>query len=163
MFAAIGDGTYKLFLVLHLLAVIIGAGAAFTVPLLGSLVRRADTRSQAAIHEAQAAAARMVVAPALLLAGLFGVVLVLSSEGAIGFGDAWISAAFGLWVVALALVAGVVAPGEMRLTRLHRRAAGGEDTTSQIEAVRRLLSPAQGLTHLVLVVLVILMVWQPGR
>lgn len=163
MFAAIGDGTYKLFLFLHLLAVIVGVGAAVVLPIIAARSRRLDPASRADSFEAYAETARVVVPPALLLGGLFGIVLILLSDDVYSFSEGWVSSAFALWIVALGLTAAVLVPAELRLSKLHRREAAGEAVADQIAAVRKRLGPIQGIVHLALVLLVVVMVWQPGH
>lgn len=163
--AAVGDTSYDIVNVLHLLTAIVGAGALFAVPVFGVMMARSSDQSGADTYAALAAVSRTLIAPALLLSGVFGGALVGMSDDVWEFSQTWLAIAGPLWIVLVALVWFVVAPAQMAIARLTREIAAGGDRASlgsEIESMGARVGMATGLTHLGLVVMVYLMAFQPG-
>lgn len=149
VFAAVGDAAYNVTLLLHFAAVICAFAPAFVHPTVTrALQGRSDTGARAAL-EAMARSGYRIYAPALVLAGLLGVGLVLQSGDAYSLADAWISAAFLVWFVMIGILVGLLVPAEKRLATGDPGAA-------------RLVGAFGGALHLLLVVMLVLMVWKPG-
>jgi hypothetical protein len=131
------DGTlYKIFLILHILAAIGAFGPLFVYT---SLMRTASTSEMARIHM------RMAF-PALVALFVFGTGLVGLSDGAYGFGQAWVIVSLLIWLVLLAVSWFLVFP------------ALRDDS----EPARGRLAAGIGVTHLGMVVALALMVFKPG-
>lgn len=147
--ASIGDFAYNFTLLLHLLAVICAFAPAFVVPvLMRGPEGRSDTGARAALGALVGNEYR-IYAPALVLAGLLGVGLVLQSGGAFSLADAWISAAFVVWFLMIGVLVGLLVPAEKRVAAGDAGAAG-------------LVRAFGGGIHLLLVVMLVLMIWKPG-
>lgn len=149
MYGAIGDGLYNFFYLLHMLAVIVGTGAAFLVPVLSVTARKTDNRAaQAVIYTTS----RRVVGPSLFVAGIFGSGLVGLSDDVYDFSQGWLSAAFAIWIVMLAVCGGALWPVERRL-------AGGQNTPSESAELHKRASMFYGILHLSITVMLIVMIW----
>ena len=142
---------YKVMLVLHLLAVVVGFAPAWLTPLLVRLTANGDT---AAADGLETSILRFSL-PGIALAGLLGFGLAGMSK----FGDAaeplykmsqpWLSTAILLWLILLAVIAFVARPAI--------KAFRGGDAKA-----RGMIMMSTGITHLILVVMIVLMVWKPG-
>lgn len=155
---------YKIILLLHVAAAIVGFGGFVA---LG--------RMHAQSYRATAAEARTLLASArsgfnVPMYGLYavfalGIVLVSVSDGGISFGAPWISASFVVWFLAVGALHGMVRPA---VTALAERAAALSDGTTlegdaEADAAARKVAMGEGITHLLLTVALILMIWQPGN
>ncbi|MCU0260775.1 MAG: hypothetical protein MUE78_07130 [Ilumatobacteraceae bacterium] len=87
---------------------------------------------------------------ALVLVGLFGIALVLLSDDAIGLGDPWVTASLTVWLIMNGVLHAVLLPAE-------RSVAGGDASAGRIAAA------AGAAVDVLLVVMLYLMIWQPGR
>lgn len=154
---------YNIILLLHVIAAIVGFGGFIG---LG--------RMHAQAYRAKAADARVLLAsarsgfnvPMYALYAVFalGIVLVSVSDGDIGFGEPWISASFVVWFLAVGALHGLVRPS---VTVLAERAAALGDATAlegdaEADGAARKVAAGEGVTHLLLAVALILMIWQPG-
>jgi hypothetical protein len=93
----------------------------------------------------------LVHGPALIAAGIFGILLVVISEDAIQFSDTWISIAFVLWFLLLGVLFLGLVPAE-------RRAAEPSETPGADARA----SMFGGMIHVLLFLQLIVMIWQPG-
>ena len=123
-------------LMLHVLSAVVAFGPLFLYPPL----RRAGATAQIAkLH-------LFMVIPALVAMWVFGMGLVGMSEGFIEMGDGWIGGAMLVWVIALAVSVGLIRPA----------------LTDDSDGATAKLSAGVGVTHLMLVIGLYLMVFQPG-
>jgi len=147
LLAAIDSFGYNLFLLLHLIFVVVAFAPAFVWPVLNR-VRRSDANSTAA------GAVGRIIDPmmhggSLVLAGLFGIIVVLLSDSVIEFSQTWISIAFVLWFLMLGLFFAGLIPSQ-------RQVVDGKP-----EGDTR-LAMCYGGMHLLLLLQIIVMVWKPG-
>ena len=139
---------FKFFLFLHVLSAV----AAFGPPLVLPLLARASTRAGAG---QSVLALQRVVTPGLVGLIVFGSAAVGTSPGDIyKMSQPWISVAFLLALIALALVWFVLVPAQRRVA----------EASSDHEASRlsRQAAGMAGVLHLILVVALVMMVWKPG-
>lgn len=139
---AVGGGLYNLVLLVHLLAVIVGAGMAFLSPLFVGKFRQHGGRDMVGMADATTGA---IVFPSLLIAGLAGGGLVALSDDQLDFGIRWLAIAGPLWLMSLGLALVAHPPRWFNVFNAapnYRRIAG------------------VGL-HIVLLLLMIDMVWKP--
>ncbi|HET6953463.1 MAG TPA: hypothetical protein VFI47_24005 [Acidimicrobiales bacterium] len=129
------DTGYRIFLLLHILAVVV----AFA-PAVLSVVPSSREGTLGVIERA----GRTVYAPALVLAGLFGILCIVTSDDVFSFGDTWVSLAFVVWIAMNGVFHGLVLAGQRQ---------GDEARVVNGQAVMTVL----------LVVMVYLMIWKPGR
>jgi hypothetical protein len=125
---------YKIFLLLHIASVVVAFAPAVIAVLPGGrdgLVGLLDR------------AGRQVYTPALILAGLFGIALIVTSDDAWEFSDTWISLAFVVWIA----MNGV----------FHGLALAGQRQGDEAKVVL-----GQQVMTVLLVVMLYLMIWKPG-
>ena len=127
---------YEILGLLHILAVIVAFGPLFLYP---TLQRAGQTPTIARMH-------LMMSLPALVLVWVFGMGLVGMSEDAIEMSETWVVLSLIGWVILMVVSWFLIRPG---LT----------DTSS---AARGRLSAGIGVTHLLLAVIIVLMIWKPG-
>ena len=93
--AAINDNWYNIVLLLHLLSVIIGTGAAFLAPVLLSQEQKETKLGTSPMSSLLGT----MMSPALLLGGVFGGALVGMSDDVYDFGQTWLAIGGGLWLL----------------------------------------------------------------
>jgi hypothetical protein len=130
--------TFEIFLVLHILSVVVAFAPAVVAVLPGGrdgafgLVDRAG---------------RQVYSPALILAGLFGIVCIVTSDvggtAVFEFSDTWVSLAFVVWIAMNGVFHALVLTGQKQ---------GDESKVTNGQAIMTVL----------LVVMLYLMVFKPG-
>lgn len=122
--------TFKIFLLLHVLSFIVAFAPTVVALLPGE-------------RTAAVAAARTVYAPALILTGLFGILLIVTSDDAFKFDQTWISLAFLVWIAMNGVFHAIVLPGK----RIG--------SSSSVDG-------GQAIMTALLVVQLYLMIWKPG-
>lgn len=143
MVAAVGDFTYNLIRLVHLLSVTIGAGVLLAEP---TLSRHAANTGGVPAREGLEKALRRIVFPALVVGGTAGGALIGLSDGVWSFSQTWLEIAGITWLICLALVIALHPPSYLQLFELkpNQRAV------------------ALGLLHLGLSLSLVLMVWKFG-
>ena len=175
-------------LTLHVLAAVFLIGPMAIAPMMGMrAIRRHDARG---VHEA-ARTTTLYTLLSLVVAGL-GFLLTAVGSDRWSFGDAWIVISTTLYVIALLLGIGVVAPGLTGAARLLDASttvpatplttptapdataetpepAGTDTATIDVEARRKVdaaygrVAASSGIVALLLLIIVILMVVRPFR
>ncbi|HET8619680.1 MAG TPA: hypothetical protein VFM27_12010 [Acidimicrobiales bacterium] len=131
--------TYKFFLLLHIASVVV----AFAPVIVGSVaLAPAGGRRRAAVPEL-GPTGRIVYAGGLILAGLFGILLIVTSDDVWEFSDTWISLAFLVWIAMNGVFHAMVFPA--------RRAARSDRAQLGI-----------AILNILLIVMLWLMIWKPG-
>ncbi|HKH03783.1 MAG TPA: hypothetical protein VKA65_01365 [Acidimicrobiales bacterium] len=97
------------------------------------------------------AAGRTIYAPALILTGLFGILLILLSDEVWEFSDLWVSLAFLLWIAMNGVFHGLILP-QLR----GRGTRGGGTTAIDLERATQILT-------VLFLIMLYLMIWKPGR
>lgn len=158
--ATIGSFGYNLFLLLHLLFVVVAFAPAFVWPILNRQ-RRTETVGASGVNDpsgstrsVSAEAVGRIIDPmmhggSLVLAGLFGIVVVLMSNDVFKFSQTWISIAFVLWFLMLGLFFAGLIPAQRQV-----RDGNPEGDTR--------IAMCYGGMHLLLLLQIIVMVWKPG-
>jgi uncharacterized membrane protein len=129
------SGGYQLLGVLHILAVIAAFGPLLVYP---SLRRAGDTAGLAKLH-------MRLSLPALTLVWIFGMGLVGTSEGFYDMSQTWIVLSLVGWVVLMAVSWFLIRPA----------------ITDTSEAAAKRFSAGIGVTHLLMIAILFLMVFQP--
>ena len=153
---------------LHILAVVIGIGGVTLNGVYGREAKNRQGPEGRAITEAVEYVSR-IAEYVIYLIPVFGILLVLSSDGVYEFSDTWIWLSIVLYVIAVGIAHGV----QMRNTRLMIAlmreleatppAGGGPPPqVAEIERRGRTLAMGGGSLHVILVALVTLMIWKPG-
>ena len=125
---------FKIFLFLHILSVVVAFAPAVIAVLPGGREGALGMMERAG---------RIVYAPALIVAGLFGILCVVTSDEVFEFDQTWISLAFVVWIVMNGVFHAMVLAGQRR---------GDESRVFNGQATMTVL----------LLIMVYLMVWKPG-
>ena len=162
--AAVGSAGYKIFVLLHIVAIIVAFSPAFVWPVLNRRRRIEGSEAAADVSDMQAmpvpatapveSAAAGVLSPtmhggSLLLAGIFGIALIGLSGKAWAFSQTWVSIAFVLWFLMLGVFFAGLVPAQ-RALREGKAAA------------EQRLAMFYGGMHLLLLLQIIDMIWKPG-
>lgn len=143
--AAIDSTGYKVMLLIHILAVVIGFAPAWLTPVLMRLTAAGD---KAAADGLETSILRFSL-PGIAVAGLLGFGLAGMSDKVYSLSQTWLSVSAVLWLILLAVIAFVARPAV--------KAFRDGD-----ESARKKVMMSTGITHLILVVTIFLMIWQPG-
>jgi uncharacterized membrane protein len=164
----VGTG-FKVLVFLHILCVIGGFGALGYNALYMNLAQRRTGGGTGAVIEVNrlvSGLAEMLVYAALL----FGIGAVSASHRRIGFGDAWIAAALGVYLADIAVLHAWIRPHQRSYAdvvgRLEAPADPAVSRESDVAALTKLekqVSVGWAVFNLLVVGAVYLMVFQPGR
>lgn len=149
----------------HILGVVVLAGGAGVGVATGIAMSRTDSvRSIATMSALAERSEHFVVLPGAILTLVTGTWLIADFES-FEIGETWLWLSYCLWVVAVGLGEGVLAPFHRRL---HQRAAAleaaGVERSAELEkaASARVGSLTGGVLTAVLLVFLYLMVFRPG-
>ncbi len=148
--AATTDTGYKLLLILHLLAVIVALAPAVAHPIMANQAKRLDHSARNALYGFMATNSQRVYGTGLVLAGVFGFGLVGMSSDEYSMSEGWLAAAVIIWIAMTGILHAALAPAERRL------GTGDSAAESRVQA-------AGGAITLLAVVMLYLMVFQPGH
>jgi uncharacterized membrane protein len=143
--AALNSTGYKIVLLIHVLAVIVGFAPLWLTPLLVRLTAAGD---KAAADGLEVSILRFSL-PGIGIAGFLGFALAGMSDKAYKMSQSWLSIAAVLWVVLLALLFTVARPAI--------KAFRDGDA-----AARSRIMIATGISHIILLVTLYLMIFKPG-
>ncbi len=164
------SGVYKVVLVLHLMAAIVGFGGLALNGFYGALAAARRNRDGAAIGVAVDKGYAFSEWP-IYAVPVLGIVLVLMSEDVFAFSQMWISLSLFLYIVAIGVLHGLHLPTVRRINRLLAEladvgpGAAGGGAPPQVAELDRLGARAGavgGVLNLLAVVIVVLMVFKPG-
>lgn len=162
------SGAYKLLLLAHLVVTIVGIGG---VVLNGLYARESMRRPGPAGRGASEAnfAVSEIAEKFIYLIPVFGILLVLVSDDAWGFGQTWIWVSMLLYVVAIGVSHGVAIPTHRQINALllEMESAGGSaggapPQVAQVEVLGKRAAVAGTTLHVITVALIALMIWKPG-
>lgn len=145
VFAAYNSTGYKIVLFIHVLAIIIGFAPLWLTPVLVRLTAAGD---KAAADGLDVSILRFSL-PGIGLAGILGFGLAGMSDKYFSLSQTWLSISAVLWVVLMAVLIFVARPA-IKAFRDGNAAARGR------------IMMATGISHLILVVTLYLMIFQPG-
>ena len=148
-----GSGAYNVFKTLHVLAAVVGVGGFIVAGVFAAQARKRTGSEAEAISAAHELAVTRVAEPALWLTFLLGFGVVgMHGDLNLDMSEPWIGASALLALIAILVIRFLVVPGTRQLAR------GGEGAAS----VRSRVAAATGVTHLLLVAVIVLMVFKPG-
>jgi uncharacterized membrane protein len=149
---------YKLVLLLHILAAIIGFGGMFIAGFYGIESRRLPGDEGLVVAQATLKVSGQVPTVAVCAVPILGILLILMSDDVWQFSQAWISLSFLLYFVLMGLATGLQVPTIRKLVAL--RAAGGNAT--QVEALGKRAAAVGAVVNVLWVITLALMVFKPG-
>ena len=175
LFAALGDTSYNVVLLLHILTAIVGFGAVFLNALYGRAAERRRGAEGLAIAEANYDVSHMATY-FIYAVPVFGILLVLMSDEYYTFSKGWITISFVLYIIGIGLSHGVLRPNVRKMQGLMRElvamgppaagsaSSGGRPSqVDEIERRGRMVGIVGAALNLLLIVLLYLMIWKPGR
>jgi uncharacterized membrane protein len=151
--------TYKALLAVHVLATIAAFGPLLVVTILGRVATKRPGEAGAELVSVAVNVNKRTSMPALVVAVVAGIGLVVKSEKIYTFEQGWISAAFTI-VILIALLSWFVL--QPALQRLQLVAASKESSQDELRSARARVAMSTGVIHLGMLALVVLMVWKPG-
>jgi hypothetical protein len=174
---------YQLVFLLHLGCVVIGFGSSFVYPLLSARTRAMwseDSKAAYAIDHAALQVSKVVTSPFIYAAAVFGLILAImgSMDSAtfyqgFKFSQGWISAAFVLFFAGLAVELGLHRPNLNAMDDLEEQLASGAvgagadggapKQVAELEERRPRVAMYGGILHVLWLLLMIDMIWKPGR
>ena len=167
-----GTTLYKIFFLLHLLTIIVGFGSSFVYPVLAAKTKDLDPKERFAVNHAAYSVSKYLTSYPLYAAGLFGVLLVPTSEEAWKFSQTWVSTAFLLYVLALLVAIFLHGPNLKAMDELGAKLAAGKVTPPKGEGppkeVKEMDERASragmygGMLHLFFFLLMLDMIFKPG-
>ncbi len=165
----VGTTPYKIVLVLHLIAVVVGFGTVTLNGVRGAEAKKRPGPGGLAIGES-GFRLNMLAQNFIYAVPVFGIGLVVMSDGAWTFGQAWISAALGLYIVGIAVSHAVLIPSEKRMNVLAAElvattpssAGGPPPQVVEMEGLEKKMAAAGTFLNVLVVVFLALMVFKPG-
>ena len=159
LLATIVSTPYKIVLVLHILAAIIGFGSVLLNGVYASEARKRPGPEGGAIADANYRVSFGIAMYVIYAIPVLGLALVGMSDKAWKFSQTWVWLALLLWFVLVGLVHGVHRPNVRQLDELVR---SGSTDVAEMERRSRLASTMGGVLSLIVVVTLVLMVFKPG-
>ena len=162
------ENLYDLVLVLHIASVVVGFGTVFLNGVYGAAIKNAKGPGALAIFDANYKVSK-VAQNVIYTVPIGGILLVLLSDGAIGFGETWVWLSMLLYVVGIGVSHGVLQPAVQRMHTLLEEveaagppAGGPPPQAAEMGVVGKRLAMAGTFLNLLLVVILVLMVFKPG-
>lgn len=113
LLAAVRDGAYNVMLVIHIAAVIVTFAPVILGPFQQAQLEASGGDQLVTQHAKSMKFFTSAVAMgSFVVVLLTGIGMIVSSDDAISFSDAWISVAFLLWIIIAGVISGVVGKGE---------------------------------------------------
>jgi uncharacterized membrane protein len=169
----VNGGLYKLLMVAHIMAAIIGFGALYLNGIYGAESKKRKGPDGLAVlqanHRVSSVGEWFVYA-----VPVFGALLVVTSDKVFKFSQTWIWLALALYVVGIGVSHGVMFPTVKRMEATMNEliamgpppaGAAGSGPPPQVavmEALGKRLAMGGAFLNVLLVVLVAIMVWKPG-
>jgi Predicted integral membrane protein (DUF2269) len=157
---------FSFWLILHILAVIIGLGASFAIPVLGAYAG-SHPEASLAIAEAGHQLETRVVIPVATVIPLFGTALIYTGHYDL-WKSTWLLVAIGLFIVTYFFAVTVQDPNSRRLIAAIKAMPPGPPPPEatgpppEIAAITQRLRVGGMFLSLMVVVIVVLMIWRPG-
>ena len=161
----VSSGLYRFVLLLHILTVVVGFGGIIVNAGMARAARQRGGAEGVAIGEASAAVTKQVSQNAFYAVPVFGILLVVLSDGTFGFEEPWVGAAIVLYLAAAAILVAVVRPSQRRANELAaglvaNRSAGSAG--GELEALDKKLAAFTGVFNLLFLAVLALMIFKPG-
>lgn len=171
----IGSTAYKIVFMLHMLSIIIGFGGVMLNGIYGAEAKKRKGPGGAAIGEANLAVTK-IAEKVIVTVPIWGILLVVLSDGVWEFSQAWVGAAIVLFVLTMGFATGVQLKNQKRMSQLATEtvavgaaaspgspgAAGPPPQVAEMEALEKKLGMGGAFLSVMVVVLIYLMVFKPG-
>lgn len=156
----------EILLSLHILGaflIVAGAGAETVLGIRSGMTT--NTRVMHVIGDLQVLTGRFVITPGALIALVFGTTLIVRFDNVYEFSDAWISAAYVFWLLAMAVATGYLLPHAAKLR--DRASALIAEGVEESEELKELANEPRAMmlgigNNVILLIFIYLMVAKPG-
>jgi uncharacterized membrane protein len=152
---------YKLVLVLHILAAIIGFGGMFIAGFYGNEARTQPGREGLAVAQTTLRVTGRIPTVAVCAVPILGILLILMSDDTWKFSEAWVSLSFLLYIVLMGVATGLQVPTIRKMVALRAGADGAQ--SMEMQAMGRKVAAASAIVNVLWVVILFLMVFKPGH
>jgi len=152
---------YKLVLVLHILAAIVGFGGMLVAGFYGDEARKRPGREGLAIAETTLKVTGAVPTAAVFAVPILGILLIFMSDDTWKFSEAWISLSFLLYFVLMGLATGIQVPAIRKMVALRSGADGAQPL--EMQALGKKVAVVGGIVNVLWVIVLFLMVFKPGH
>ena len=152
---------YKLVLVLHILAVIVGFGPMLIAGFYGNEARNRAGPEGLAVAETTLKVTGGVPTVAVCAVPILGILLILMSDDTWKFSEAWISLSFLIYIVLMGLATGIQVPTIRKMVALRQGAQGAQ--SGDMQALGKKAATVGGIVNVLWVVILFLMVFKPGH
>ena len=167
--ATVGSGVYKLFLFLHILCAIVGFGGVLLNGAYASQMQKRPGPGGLAISEANEFVSGRIAEMFIYAVFAFGLVTAIIGRPTIKFDQGWLSAAMGLYIVAVVISLVGLRPGHRKINALLREMIAGPAPTAgpppqvaQVQALGKRQALFGGINSLLFLIILFLMVVKPG-
>ena len=157
----VSGSLYRFVLVLHILTVVVAFGSLVTNAAYARLARERGGAEGVAINEANASVTKRVAQSSFYAVAVLGILLVVLSDGAIGFAEPWISLSFLLYIAAAVVLVAVLIPTQRRINALAAGRSGGDEEGARPRLDKK-LAASSGIFNLIFVAILVLMIFKPG-
>jgi hypothetical protein len=162
-------GIWKFFLVCHVLVAIVGLGSVMLNGIYAAQAQKRQGPSGRAVSEANEFVSN-IGEKFIYLIPVFGILLVLFSNKGIKFSNTFVWMALLLYFIAIGISHAVMIPGHQKINKLLLEmeqapppAGGAPPQVAEVQAIGKRMAPAGMVLNLLIVVILFLMVWQPGK
>lgn len=167
----IGSTAYKLVLMLHILAIIIGFGGVMLNGIYGAEAKKRKGPTGHAVGEANLHVSK-IAEKVIVTIPIWGILLVILSDGVWEFSQAWVGLALVLFILTMGFATAVQLKNQKRMVGLAGElatagpppagASGPPPQVAEMEALEKKLGMGGALLSVMVVVLIALMVFKPG-
>lgn len=157
----VSGSLYRLVLLLHILTVVVGFGSLISNAAYARLARERGGPEGLAISEANAAVTNRVGRGTFFAVPVFGILLVLLSDGTFGFEEPWVSLSFLLYIAAAVILLVVLIPTQRQVNAAAAGTGAGGVTGSRERLVRK-VAAFEGIFNLLFLAVLALMIFKPG-
>ena len=168
LLATTQSGLYRTLLVLHILSAIVGLGAVMLNGLYASQAMKRQGPTGRAVSEANFAVSS-IGEKFIYAIPVFGILLVLASDKAWKFSQAWVWLALLLYVVAIGISHSILIPGHKKINALLAEmeqgappVGGPPPQVAQIQVLGKRQAAAGATLNVFVVIFLVLMIWKPG-
>ncbi|MDQ1479799.1 MAG: hypothetical protein QOI44_660 [Actinomycetota bacterium] len=162
------SGFFKVILVLHILSAIVGIGGVMLNGLYAAQAMKRPGPAGRAVSEANYFVSN-IAEKVIYLVPVFGILLVLASDGAFKFSTTFVWLSLLLFVGALGVAHSILIPGHKKINELLLEmeqgpppVGGPPPQLAQVEALGKRQAAAGMTLDVVLTTILVLMIWQPG-
>jgi uncharacterized membrane protein len=169
----VGSTAYKLVFMLHIISIIVGFGGVILNGIYGSEAKKRKGAEGAAIGAANLHVTE-IAEKVIMTVPVWGILLVILSDGAWKFSQAWVGIAIALFIVVMGFATGVQLKNQKRMSALANEMAmaggpppgaapgGPPPQVVEMEALEKKLGMGGAFLSVMVVVMIYLMVFKPG-